>query len=53
MGEDPVVDEVRKHRDELAAAFNCDPKAIGEDIKRRQKASGRKLVSPPRKKAAG
>jgi len=53
MCKDPVVREVRKRRDELAAAFNYDPKAIAEDVQKREKASGRKLVSPPRKRVAG
>jgi hypothetical protein len=42
---DPIVDEVRRIRDAHAAKFNYDPKAIFQDIKEREKRSGRKYVS--------
>ncbi|MEQ8210141.1 MAG: hypothetical protein RH917_09940 [Lacipirellulaceae bacterium] len=45
MYSDPVIDEIRKHRDEYAAKFNYDLKAMAEDIRRRQKESGRATVS--------
>lgn len=34
---DPFIDEIRQYRDAHAARFNCDLKAIYEDIKRREK----------------
>ncbi len=37
---DPIVDEVRKIRDEHAASFNYDLHAIFLDIKKREKESG-------------
>ena len=47
---DPIVEEVRKVREEHAARFNHDLKAIAEDLRRRQAESGHKIVSyPPRR----
>jgi hypothetical protein len=47
---DPIVDEVRKVRDEHAKKFNYDLKAIVADLRKQQKASGREYVTlPPRK----
>lgn len=37
---DPIVDEVRRIRDALAARFNYDLDAIFQDIKKREKESG-------------
>jgi hypothetical protein len=46
---DPIVDEIRRIRDEHAAAFGYDIDAIFRDIKRRESESGKKHVSyPPR-----
>ncbi|MCI0642051.1 MAG: hypothetical protein L0Y72_09715 [Gemmataceae bacterium] len=42
---DPIVDEVRRARDEYAARFNYDLRAIFHDLKEQEKRSGRKLVS--------
>ncbi len=50
MIDDPIVAEVRRIREEHAAKFGYDLKAIYEDLKRRQAASGRKYVNfPPRR----
>ena len=50
MWVDPIVAETRKLRDAYAQEHNYDIDAIFEDIKKRQSAPGRKLVSrPPRK----
>ena len=47
---DPIVDEVRRVRDEHAARFNYDLDAIFRDIKDQEKTSGRTFVSyPPRR----
>jgi len=43
MWNDPIVDEVRKVRDEHAKKFNYDLQAIVADLKKQQKASKRKL----------
>ncbi len=45
MWNDPIVNEVRKARQELAAKFNYDLDAILEDARKRQHLSGHKLVS--------
>jgi hypothetical protein len=44
MDRDPIVDEVRKTRDEHAARFNYDLRAIYEDVKRQEKMSKRRYV---------
>ena len=44
MWEDPIVAEVHRTRQKLAAAFNFDVKAIFADMRKRQVASGGKLV---------
>jgi hypothetical protein len=41
---DPIVDEVRRVRDDHAASFNYDLDAIFRDIKEREKKSGLKFV---------
>ncbi len=48
--DDPIVAEVRRIREELAAEFNFDLRAIMQDYQRRQATSGRQYVSlPPRR----
>jgi hypothetical protein len=44
MWEDPIVAEVRRTREELAAAFDFDVKAIFADLRKRQTALGPRLV---------
>ena len=44
MKKDPIVEEVRRVRDRLAARFNYDLDAMFADLKAREKASGRKHV---------
>ncbi len=49
MWEDPIVAEVRKIREAHAAQFKYDLKAISQDLKQQEQASGRVFVSyPPR-----
>ena len=50
MWRDPIVEEVRQYRQEYAAQFNYDLKAICQDLRERQKKSGRKVVSLPAKR---
>jgi len=51
MGRDYIVDEVRRIREEQAAKWNFDVKAILASAKKRQRMSGRKVVSlVPKKK---
>ncbi|QEG37929.1 hypothetical protein [Bythopirellula goksoeyrii] len=45
MYTDPVLDEIREYRDNVAANFNYDVKAMIEDLRRRQKESGKPMVS--------
>ncbi|MEO7841154.1 MAG: hypothetical protein ABIU06_17570 [Anaerolineales bacterium] len=45
MWNDPIVEEVRKIRDEHAKKFNYDLKAIAADLKKQQQAGKRKFVS--------
>ena len=50
MRNDPIVDEIRRIRQEHSAKFNGDLHAICEDIRRQERESGRKYVSyPPRR----
>ena len=50
MIRDPIVEEVCKHREEYAKRFNYDLAAICRDLRRKQKASGEKVVSLPPKR---
>lgn len=45
MWRDPIVEEVRGYREQYAARFNYDIKAICRDARERQQKSGRKIVS--------
>lgn len=47
---DPIAEEVRSFREEHAARFDYDLKAIFADIQKQQKASGREFVSFPAKR---
>jgi hypothetical protein len=50
MMHDPVVEEVRKARDEYAKQFNYDLDAICRDLREKQEKSKNKVVSfPPRR----
>jgi hypothetical protein len=53
MLQDPVVDEIKRIREELAARHGYDMKAIFADLRKRQAAHGARLVSPPRKARVG
>ena len=50
MRDDPIVAEVRRIREELAARFGFDVKAIFDDLRNGQATLGNRLVS--RKKSA-
>jgi len=50
MWEDPIVAEIRRIREEHAARYNYDLRAICEDLKEQERKSGRQFVSyPPRR----
>ena len=52
MWQDPIVEEVRRIRDEHAKRFNYDLHAICEDFRKMQSSSGRTVVSrQPRRPA--
>jgi len=50
MWEDPIVAEVHRAREKLAAEFNFDVKVIFADLRKRQASLGARLV--PQKKRA-
>ncbi len=53
MWEDPIVEEIRKIREDHAAKFNHDLDAIYRDLKEQDKRDPRKMVSlPPKRPAA-
>jgi hypothetical protein len=45
MWEDPIVSEVRRTREQLAARFGFDVKAIFDDLRKRQAMLGNRLVT--------
>ena len=45
--DDPIVAEVRRAREELAAKFNYDLRAMMTHFQRLEASSGRAYVSPP------
>ena len=49
MRNDPIVDEIRKIREEYAAKFKFDLKAIYRDLQEKERTSGRQYVEylPP------
>ena len=49
---DPIIAEVRAVRDQHAARFGYDVKAIFRDIQARQEASGRQYVRYPARRIA-
>lgn len=52
MWQDPIVEEIRRIRDEHAKRFNYDLHAICEDFRKMQSSSGRTVVSrQPRRPA--
>lgn len=50
MWNDPIVEETRKIRDELAAKFNYDVEKIGQYYQSQQKTEGREVVKRPARK---
>ncbi len=50
MWRDEIVEEVRKARDEYAAKFNGDIRAIAQDAREKQEQSGNKIVRLKNKK---
>jgi hypothetical protein len=50
MYKDEIVEEIHKYREEYARYFNYDLKAIFDDLREKQIASGRKFVKLPIKR---
>ncbi|MBC8116967.1 MAG: hypothetical protein H7062_21435 [Candidatus Saccharimonas sp.] len=50
MRDDPIVAEVRRTREELAARFNFDVDAIFADMQSRQTTLGQRLVLPKKRR---
>ncbi len=49
MWRDPIIEETRERREQLAALFDHNPDAIFEGIRARQSEEGKQVVSfPPR-----
>ena len=53
MWKDEIVEEVRRVRREYAARFDFDLEAIAEDLRRKDRESGREVVSLPPKLLRG
>ena len=45
MKDDPVMEELRRVKDQLAARYGYDVRKMGKALKRQQAKSGRKVVS--------
>lgn len=50
MIDDPIIAEVRRHRQARAAKFNYDLDAIADDARKREATCGHKLIQPPKRK---
>ena len=50
MWKDPIVEETRSRREELARRFNYDIRAIGEELRRHHKARRQKPITRPPKR---
>ncbi|MGJ5674473.1 MAG: hypothetical protein ACR9NN_12805 [Nostochopsis sp.] len=49
MWRDEVLEEIYRVREEHAKTFNYDLKAICDDLRQKQAASGRRIISTPLK----
>ncbi len=50
MWKDEILEEIHKIREEHAKAFNYNLQAICNDLRQKQAASGRQLISQPLKR---
>jgi len=53
MKTDPIVEEIRNIKEARAAKFGYDVRAMAEDLKKREKKGGRKVVSLCRERKTG
>ena len=47
MRGDPVIEELWRIKDEIAARYNYDVRAMGKALQEAERRSGRRVVSPP------
>ncbi len=52
MFEDPIVEEVRRAKEKIAAKYNYDIAKLVAALREKQKKNGRKVVSPPPRRIA-
>jgi hypothetical protein len=45
MASDPILDEIRRYREEYAARFNYDLDAMCRDLRERENSEGRRTVT--------
>ncbi|MEB3216334.1 MAG: hypothetical protein VKN72_08885 [Nostocales cyanobacterium 94392] len=50
MWKDEILEEIHKIREEHVKSFNYDIQAICDDLRQRQVASGRRIISQPLKR---
>jgi len=50
MRRDPIVEEVRKHRQQRARRLGYDPEKIAKDVQDRERSGGWEVASPPPKR---
>ncbi len=53
MKDDPIVEEIRKIKEARAERFAYNIRAIGEDLRKREKEGNRKVVSLCRERKTG
>ncbi len=47
MIEDPIIEELHRHREELFREFGNDPEALLKHLQERERRSGRPVEAPP------
>jgi hypothetical protein len=52
MQSDPIVDEIHRVREQIAARFGYDIRAIGRDAHQRDATSDREVIRRPRRQPA-
>ncbi|MEH2200273.1 hypothetical protein [Nostoc sp.] len=52
MWKDEILEEIYRIREEHAKAFNYDLQAICDDLRQKQAASGRQIISQPLKQTS-
>jgi hypothetical protein len=52
MRGDPVIEELWRIKDEIAAEYNYDIRAMGKALQEAERRSGRQVVSPPPREKA-